>query len=457
MNISVIGGSPKGDISITMQYIKYMENNFPDHNFQYLQAAQKIKEILKNTDKEKEFFNTIDQADIILWAFPLYYLLVHGNYKRFIELCFDKYKHIFIGKYAASLSTSIHFYDHTAHNYIHAVSEDLGMQFISSFSPKMDDLLHKEGQDQTKQFAEQIFQAAAEKLSFPKQYSELNHIFREYQPEAAKKKYQSDQKIVIVQDQTYSSKSNMGKMILQYRDAIDGDVEIVDLAKIKINGGCLGCLKCGADNRCVYEGKDEYIEMFRTSIMTADILVWAGEIKDRYLSWQWKQFLDRSFFNTHQPVMKDKQFLFLISGPFSQNSNLREIITSYVEVQGGNLVNIISDESSSSFDLDSQIYTAAGLSISLAEKKYININTFRGVAGMKIFRDDIYDGLKIVFKGDHRAYRKLKYYDYKGHRFFHRLITGIVYAVTSIPFIKKKMYSDMPKMMITRYQKVLNK
>ena len=457
MDIVVIGGSPKGDISVTMQYVKYMEGNFPNHNFQYLQVAQQIKAILKDSDKERQLFKTIEKADIILWAFPLYYHLVHGNYKRFIELCFDKYKHIFSGKYAASLSTSIHFYDHTAHNYIHAVSDDLGMQFISSYSPKMDDLLHKDGQNQTKQFAEQIFLAAAEKLSFPKQYLEQNYKERKYQPGETKRKYPTDKKIVILQDQTYSCNSNIGKMILQYRNSIDGNVEIVDLSKIKINGGCLGCLKCAADNICTYEGKDEYIEMYRTSIMKADILVWAGEIKDRYLSWQWKQFLDRSFFNTHQPVLQDKQFLFLLSGPLTQNNNLREILISYLEVQGGNLVNIISDEFSSNTDLDSLINTAARLSISFADKKYHNTNTFRGVAGMKIFRDDIFEGLKIVFKGDHRIYRKRKYYNYKGHRLPNRLKTGIIYAMTSIPFIKKQLYSNMPKMMISQYQRVLNK
>ena len=85
MDIVVIGGSPKGDISVTMQYVKYMEGNFPNHNFQYLQVAQQIKAILKDSDKERQLFKTIEKADIILWAFPLYYHLVHGNYKRFIE------------------------------------------------------------------------------------------------------------------------------------------------------------------------------------------------------------------------------------------------------------------------------------------------------------------------------------------------------------------------------------
>ena len=42
----------------------------------------------------------------------------HSNYKRFIELIFERHQEqVFAGKYTASLSTSIHFYDHTTHNY----------------------------------------------------------------------------------------------------------------------------------------------------------------------------------------------------------------------------------------------------------------------------------------------------------------------------------------------------
>jgi multimeric flavodoxin WrbA len=457
MNIAVIGGSPKGEISVTMQYVKYMEESFPEYNFKHLQASQEIKAILKDSTKEKHFFETIGQADIILWAFPLYYLLVHGNYKRFIELCYKKYKQIFSGKYAASLSTSIHFYDHTAHNYIQAVSEDLGMQFITAFSPKMDDLLSKEGQYQTKQFTKQLISAVENKLTFPKHYPEQKINKFIYQPEARLMKYKSERKIVIVQDRSYSEESNIGKMIKQFKDSIDGIVKSVILSEIKITGGCMGCLKCGPDNICVYEGKDEFIEMFRENIMNADILVWAGEMEDRYLSWQWKQFFDRSFFNTHQPVLKEKQVLFLISGPLAQNSNFREILISYVEFQEANLINIISDDNCNSTELDSNIQSAAVLGIDFAERKYNKTRTFRAVSGMKIFRDDIFEGLKVVFKGDHRTYRKRKYYDYKGFGILHRAKINIAYALTSIPFIKKQMYSNMPKMMISQFQKVLAK
>ena len=44
-----------------------------------------------------------------------------------------------------------------------------------------------------------------------------------------------------------------------------------------------------------------YIEFYNAKVRQADILVFAGAIRDRYLSSTWKTFFDRSFFNTHTP------------------------------------------------------------------------------------------------------------------------------------------------------------
>jgi len=82
-----------------------------------------------------------------------------------------------------------------------------------------------------------------------------------------------------------------------------------------------------------------------TKIKAADILVWAGEIRDRYLSAKWKTFFDRSFFNGHAPSLAGKQFGFIISGPLSQIPNLRQILEAYVEMQQANPAGFVTDES----------------------------------------------------------------------------------------------------------------
>ena len=42
MNILAVNGSPKGENSVTLQTIYYLEKLFPDHNFEVLHAGQRI-------------------------------------------------------------------------------------------------------------------------------------------------------------------------------------------------------------------------------------------------------------------------------------------------------------------------------------------------------------------------------------------------------------------------------
>ena len=102
------------------------------------------------------------------------------------------------------------------------------------------------------------------------------------------------------------------------------------------------------NNHCAYTGKDGYIEFYKSTVMTADVLIYAGRMVDRYLSSRWKMFFDRIFFNTHTPVLTGKQVAFVISGPFSQVPNLMEIFGGFFGFQGANIVGVVSDESGTS-------------------------------------------------------------------------------------------------------------
>ena len=108
-------------------------------------------------EDDKQAFQAVLDAvaasDGVLWAFPLYYHLVHGNYKRFIELLFAEGGGAFRNKYTAVLTTSIHFFDHTAHNYLNGICDDLGMKFVGSYSAAMGDLLKEEERDRLLLFA----------------------------------------------------------------------------------------------------------------------------------------------------------------------------------------------------------------------------------------------------------------------------------------------------------------
>ncbi|MCK4527657.1 NAD(P)H-dependent oxidoreductase, partial [candidate division WOR-3 bacterium] len=142
MKIIVLNGSPKGDISVTMQYVHFIQKKFPQHELNILNVAQRIKTTRENDKAFQEIIDAVKSSDGVLWAFPLYVLHVHSGYKRFIELISEKgAEEVFRNKYTAVLTTSIHFFDHTAHNYMNAICDDLDMKYVGGFSAYMDDLL----------------------------------------------------------------------------------------------------------------------------------------------------------------------------------------------------------------------------------------------------------------------------------------------------------------------------
>ena len=184
----------------------------------------------------------------------------------------------------------------------------------------------------------------------------------------------------------------------------------------------------------------------------ADVLVFAGAIRDRYLSSLWKLFFDRAFFNTHQQSLRGKRFGFLISGPFGQIPNLREILSAFAEWQGSDVTDFVTDEAETASEIDAGIDGLARRLAWAAEVGYQKPATFLGVAGMKIFRDEIYGDLRIVFKADHRAYKREGVYNFPQRRRFRMLLIRLGYAITSVPFIYRKIAGNFRTFMLKPYE-----
>ena len=400
MKIIVLNGSPKGDISVTMQYVHFLQKKFPRHELKILNIAQRMKAIEKKEDAFREIIDEIRSGNGVLWAFPLYFLLVHSNYKRFIELILERgAEDAFRDKYAASLSTSIHFYDHVAHNYINAVCDDLHMKYTGAFSADMYDLLKEKERKRLTLFAEHFLDAIKNNQPTSKNFLPLIHSAFEYVPGEVRNRIEIGGKKVSVLTDSKDEGTNLGRMIHRFTGALTGEVEVIDLNEVDIKGGCLGCIQCGYDNRCAYDDKDGYVEFFNKRVKAADVLVFAGSIKDRYLSSRWKLFFDRSFFNNHSPVMMGKQLGFIISGPLGQIPNLRQALEAFNEVQGAGIVDFITDECCDSAEIDALLQSLAERLIRFADEGYARPASFLGVGGRKVFRDDVYGRLRFPFLG----------------------------------------------------------
>lgn len=71
MKIVVLNGSPKGDDSVTIHSVKYLQKKIPQHEFIFHNIAQRIRGIERRSELFDEIIGEIKLSDAVLWAFPL--------------------------------------------------------------------------------------------------------------------------------------------------------------------------------------------------------------------------------------------------------------------------------------------------------------------------------------------------------------------------------------------------
>lgn len=455
MNICVLCGSPKGDLSVTLQSVLYIAKYKPEHKFDIIHAGRDIKTMEKNEDKFKDVLDRIKSADIILIATPVYVFNIPSQFKRFIEMIFNKNKaDIFKGKYAGVLTTSIHFFDHCAHSYLRAICEDFGMHFGGSFSADSYDLLDGFERSRLISFASQLIETAEQKRPCSKAFYPMSHHSFTYIPEKTdNKKLKTEKSVLIIIDEERQG-SNLPAMVRFFSDQFE-KAETICLSDVNISGGCLGCIQCGFDHNCVYKDKDGLIDLYESKVKAADILVFAGDVCDRFLSSEWKRFFDRGFYNTHTPSMTGKQLCFLISGPLSQTASLREVLEAFTEWQGANLVDIVTDESKDNENLSATIKSVAERSVFMAESNYVSPPTFLGRAGMKVFRDDVYGRHRFVFQADHAYFEKHGIYDFPHDDKRAMETNKVMFELMNDPEMKETIRKMLKSEMVKPHKKVV--
>lgn len=455
MKIIVLNGSPKGDLSVTLQYVHFIQKKFPQHELKIIHISKNIKKIERDENAFQEIIDEVRSSDGVLWSFGLWILCVPAQYMRFIELISERgVEDAFKNKYAAVLTTSIHFFDHTAHNYMRAVCEDLNMKYAEALSPEMRDLTEERGREALIIFAENFFEAIEKKTATSRLFKPLTFSDFVYQPSVPEERIDTRGKKAVLLTDAYDSDTNLGKMIDRFRQSYSNEIEVIDLNDIDIRGACLGCMRCGYDYNCVQ--KDGFTEFYNNRVRTADIIVFAGTVKGRYLSSTWKTFYDRAFFWNHTPSLVGKQMGYIISGPLSQNANLIQILeASSTARQDAIHVDMITDECENSAEIDAQLQSLAERLISYSVKGYIKPQNFLGVGGHKIFRDDIWGRLRMVWQADHRYFKKHGKYDFPQKDYKIRIMTAIMMLLTKIPKFRKKFYANLKKSPAERLKKFI--
>lgn len=454
-NIIVLNGSPMGIIGDTIQYIRYIQQVCPDVSFNIINISQDIGKIEKNGTLLEQIKNKIKESDGVIWATPVYIYLVPSQYKRFIEMIYEKKLHnLFHNKYAAILTTSVHFYDHIARDYLHAICDDLNMKCVGSYTAEMDDLLLKKEQVRLQKFIHDFIENIDKKHDTIKRFNALKPVQFKYESKGAYLANDpGDITIRIITDNA-DEKNNIGQMIKTFKKQFTKDIEVINLNTV-IKTPCTGCLKCGYDNTCQFQDADDFVKTFNHKVKTSDILIFAGEVKDRYFSSTWKAFFDRCFFNTHIPQLIGKQMCFLISGPFNQICWIREMFEAYCEWQGANCAGFITDESEKTEDIDTLIAAHAGRLLRYAKVTYIAPQTFLGVAAHKIFRDMTWGKLRLGVQADYRYFKKNRLFDFPQRDYDIRLmnITGML--LTKIPVVRNIFYSNIKNVLSRKHRRLL--
>ena len=442
MNILVLNGSPKGQYSITLQTVRYLEILNSQHTFEILHVGARIKSLEKDFTPAQQ---AIQKADLLLFSYPVYTFIAPSQLHRFFELL--KASDCSLdGKFATQITTSKHFYDVTAHRYVQDNCQDLGLKFIRGLSADMDDLATDQGQQEAEAFFARVCWSIEENIfePFPKPLTAPLHM--PVDVPAAPDFYKPGE-VVIVTD-CAENNTQLANMIARFRAVLPLRTRVVNLREYPFKGGCLGCFNCAVDGACVYtDGFDQFL---RTNIQGGQSIVYAFSIKDHSMGALFKLYDDRQFCNGHRTVTMGMPMGYLVSGNYSEEFNLQMIIEARAEVGGNFLAGVATDEQDPNTAIDSM---AATLAYAL-EHKYAQPQNFYGVGGMKIFRDLIYL-MQGMMKADHKFYKAHGQYDFPQKKKGTLVKMYLVGMLLSNPKLKSKMGNSMNEGMIAPYKKAL--
>ena len=446
MKIVVLNGSPAGKDSITLYTLLYIQKHFPEHEYEILHVGQQIRKY----EKEPALWRpALEGADLILFCYPVYTFLVPAQLHRFIELVRENGPDL-SGKYATQLSTSKHFYDVTAHNFIRDNCADLGLRYVRGLSADMDDLLSEKGRKEALAFFRYVCWHMEKGFFEPSPPRPAPGMPIPCSPEAERLEAAGPRRVVIVADYTHSPDGRLQAMCERLKNRLPCETEIVNIQEFPFAGGCLGCFHCAADGKCVY--KDGFDTYLREHIQSADGLVYAYTVRDHSMGTRFKLFDDRQFCNGHRTVTMGRPVAYLVDGPLDNEENLRLLMESRAQVGGNTLAGIASNQR----DPEGEIDRLAETLCYVIQEAYQRPKNFYGVGGLTIFRDLIWL-MQGLMRADHRFYKEHGFYNFPQKKRGRMLAMYPVGLMMNSPKLRKKAGGKITEGMIMPYKKALEK
>ena len=457
MHILILNGSPSGNTSVTFQTMEYLRVLNPEHEYEILHVSQQIRHFEKDFSAARE---ALKRAELIIFCYPVYTFLVPAQLHRFVELMKESDVD-FSSKFATQITTSKHFYDTTAHRFITDNCADMKLRCIRGLSADMDDLLSEKGQKEAKDFFQFVIWSIRNGFAEKPSAGAVNEQFEAVMASkvgVAAERTGAKMRIALITDydpveaavDRVGPKSPLPSMIDRFLSGFPGECDIVNLREFPFAGGCLGCLRCILNGKCIYkDGFDDYLHQ---NINSADAVVYAFTIKDHSMGYRFKLFDDRQFCNGHRTVMMGKPVGYLVDGDLIAEENLRTLISAKAEVGGNFLAGIATDAVNPDREIDQLIQK---LSYAI-KREYLPPKNFYGVGGMKIFRDLTYE-MQGMMREDHRFYQEHGFYDYPQKKKGKIAMMYLVGALLGNPKLMKKSKFSMTDGMLMPYRKVIER
>ena len=444
MNILVLNGSPKGQYSITLHTCLYLRKKFPEQNFTVFDVGKNIRSVEKDFSEAKSL---VENADVLLFCYPVYTFLVPSQLHRFIELL----KGLDLkGKIATQVSTSKHFYDTTAHAFIEENCSDMGLSYIDGLSADMDDLLTEKGRKQAEDwFRLLLWKIGRKDFRAPVRFAAGGKLAACGKMPPADKG--EGRKAVVVADLGIEpdARERLRSLIDGFRAVFPYECDVVDISEFPFKGGCMSCFHCAASGRCIYT--DRFDDFLRENIHKHDAIVYAFSIKDHSMGSRFKMYDDRQFCNGHRTVTMGTPFGYLVDGCLSAEQNLRTVIEARAQVGGNYLAGIACTEGDPGRDLE----LLCGRICFAFEHSYQPPQNFYGVGGMRIFRDLIFK-MRGLMRADHKFFKSHGQYDFPQKEWKTSMLMYLVGWMMNSPKVRAKMGNKINEGMIQEYRKVVD-
>ncbi len=452
MRIVVLNGSPKGRNSVTLQYVHALQKVMPEHTFSTHHVAGEIRKLEKDPALLRAVADDVAGSDFVLWAFPVYYTLVPGQLKRFVELVEDgDIAPVFFDKASCALSTSIRFFDHSAHEYLHEISERWDMHAFAGYSCEMEDLLDAKKRQPFLEYFQGVFRLAQRRAWPRRRYDRTTPAPPRSMKLPIPAPLQGPARKVVLISTPEPEDSSLGRMLAYFKGCFPHPVDHWELTPEVLKSGCTGCLHCITNNVCAIQ--DACAGELRRAILQADAVVWAAPIRDVFLDARFKMFMDRRFIDGHCPVTEGKTLGMILSGPLRQLPAARFLLQSFADILGMRLFGPVTDE-------DPPEETARLLALmadSILQNDWPRPSpTFFTVAGRKLFRDFVWAN-SAIFPADHRFYKAHGMYDFPQHNLGKRVRNLGMKLAFGLPFVRREIQAKMIHFMVGPYQKVVEK